>query len=56
MRCYTGYTRCVLARRMRRIVHLVLALCAVIAAVAMLPGRRVYSDTNNCLGYAACSA
>ncbi|MBV8756264.1 MAG: hypothetical protein JO257_03245, partial [Deltaproteobacteria bacterium] len=42
--------RPVLARRLRRIVHLVLALCAVIVVLAMLPGRRVYSDANNCFG------
>lgn len=27
-----------------------LALCAVVVIVAMLPGRRVYSDANNCVG------
>jgi hypothetical protein len=45
----------VLARRLRRIVHLVLGLCVVIVVVAMLPGRRVYSDANHCLGYALAS-
>ena len=27
-----------------------LALCAVVVIVAMLPGRHVYSDANNCFG------
>lgn len=27
-----------------------LALCVVVLIVAMLPGRRVYSDANNCVG------
>jgi hypothetical protein len=45
----------VLARRLRRIVHLVLALCVVVVIVAMLPGQRVYSDANNCFGYALAS-
>jgi hypothetical protein len=44
-----------LARRLRRIVHLVLASCLVVAVLAMLPGRRVYGDANNCLGYALAS-
>lgn len=30
--------------------HLVLPVCLVIAVVAMLPGRRIYSDTNHCFG------
>ena len=32
-----------------------LGLCIVIAIVAMLPGRRVYGDANNCFGYAIAS-
>ncbi|MEO6774824.1 MAG: hypothetical protein ABI467_17750 [Kofleriaceae bacterium] len=41
-----------LARRLRRIVHLVLALGVVLVAITFLPGRRVYDDANNCLGRA----
>jgi hypothetical protein len=44
-----------LARRLRRIVHLVLAVCVVVLIVAMLPGRRVYTDANNCSCW-CCSA
>lgn len=48
------YDRCVdrprLARRLRRVVHLVLALCVILVVVANLPGRRIYADANNCFG------
>lgn len=44
------YHRCV-ERRLRRVVHLVLGLCAIVVVVAKLPGRRVYADANNCAGY-----
>lgn len=51
------YDRCVttLARRLRRIVHLVLALSIVVAALAFLPGERVYEETNGCFGQALAS-
>jgi hypothetical protein len=44
-----------LERRLRRVVHLVLALCAVVVVVAKLPGRHVYADANNCFGSALAS-
>jgi hypothetical protein len=39
-----------LERRLRGVVHLVLALCMVIAFVAKLSGWRIYVDSNNCVG------
>jgi hypothetical protein len=45
----------VLARRLRRIVHLVLALGLVAAVLGFFPGSRVYDDANNCFGRALAS-
>lgn len=44
-----------LERRLRRIAHLVLALCVIVVAVAKLPGRRVYADANDCFANAVAS-
>jgi len=54
--CYTGYNRCVdrprLTRRLRRLTEIALALSVVLAAMAKLPGHRVYDDANDCFGAA----
>lgn len=44
-----------LARRLRRIIHLVLALGLVAAVIGFFPGERIYDDANNCFGQALAS-
>jgi hypothetical protein len=41
-----------LTRRLRRVVHLAVITAAIASVCAFLPGSRVYSDSNDCMGEA----